>query len=112
MTREQTIEAILNACREPMPRIAEATVLVEPKTGRTFSVVGVPVGVDRAKLEARHGYVLRAADGTAYGKRHATREEALAACQASRAKDEAHLRGKFEAMPDAVLADQAANWLV
>ena len=112
MDRQETIARIVAASRTPLPRIVERGGLVDPKTGREYSIFGIPFGVDpKALMPTRPYYVWQNRDGVTYGNRYETREAAIAHFEELEDRNTAEFRAILEAGTDEDVSRQADYWL-
>lgn len=112
MTRQQKINAILDAAQKPLPEIAKRYTLRDTESGRVYqSTMMVPYG--RAGHMERHKayYVLTDRDGSAYGTRHKTREAAKAEAKRHQQNSREEFRRALVAMTDEQIEQQAEYWL-
>ena len=111
-TATELVEQIVAAAHRPVPRIVPSFHFVHKPTGREFSPYGVPLGIQIEDCERiLKGYVYQDSDGTRYGKRFASEEEARQASQDYRASQDEEFRAALLAMTAEQLQAQAAYWL-
>ncbi len=109
MTKDEKIEAILKKARKPVPEIAEIRHM-KGTDGKFYSAFGFPIGVEFSGEIKVAGFAYRSNDGTTYGKRFATREEAISSWESSQNGQMGAFRYELMNMSAARLESQYEYW--
>lgn len=110
--RAQLIDRIIAVARKPVPEIRESRQLLADN-GQWYSPLGFPLGVrmvEPAQIRVV-GYVYVSHEGTTYGTRHASRDEAIAKWEAYQDRQAAEFRQVLDESTDQRVQEQAAYWL-